>query len=1155
MKFKLTVLAGIVALSGCTESGEDKKDLPTTTLPNNSDYIAADPTASISDSSAYNDFAVHDPSVIKADGAYYVFGSHFGVAKTTNLMTWEAATRAPFDDYETEAAEGIAWSDGFVGNWAANVIQAPNGKFWFYYNHCAFDNPNTEERDEVCWHRSYMGLAEADSIEGPYVNKGLFLRTGHTDEEIQGDFPVYDPATGENLDSYNPAVHPNGIDPTAFYDKDGNLWMIYGSYSGGIYILAMDETSGMPEPDQGFGKHLVGGDFNAIEGSFMMYSPESDYYYLFWSYAGFAADGGYNIRVARAKTPDGPFLDAAGNDMVNARTANNMGNKLMGSHLWTSSYGDPSAQYGYNAPGHNSALYDAELGKHLLFTHTRFPQEEGRFENIEAHSIRIHEMWINSDGWLVASPHRYAPIEGENIADPEDIAGDYRLILQGNDSNNDEHESVYVTLTNQGRYIQGQVSGSYRLYPSEGGRVSLTIDDVTYKGHAKWQWNVEDQRLEVVISAMSSAGESVFAAQLPEKSVSQIVDDISLAIDQTFANPVTPGELLPVTKDLNFSTEGARGATISWSTSHPRFVSSTGKVTRPNVDEGDTVVTLTANVELKGQTATITKDVKLIARSTYNRTAHYSFDSSLTDGLMNFDNAIAIGANLTKPESADVEPVNADIGSETFVEGQVGQAVNLDGSYGILLPNNIIASDQYTVSFWMNERADMQFSPALFVGHTADPFERWISFLPSSWDANLMVWARHDEDDGAFPWFDAVTGVAYPDQEWHHVAYAYNQGSVEVFFNGESVGTGSGLEDFFTNKPASTTISLGVNYWNLPLNAYIDEFKVYDDALSAAEIKALDVDILPADQLLSIAEQDLDLGNLNSVIDNLILPHTGPFASALSWSSSDDSVINPQTGEVTRPERGQADVEVTLTATITLDGQSTTKEFVANVISKTPPAPVARFSFEDNVEDTTGNFAAGEAADKTETTPLITPSNQTLTYAPGVVGSALDFKGDEGPGVKLPNGLIQDYSYTISLWLNPTVKTQFTTAFFGYAASNSWVSLVPFGPGAGDTMLWSGEAWFDGTIGSQIPAGEWSHVVLVVNEGVFNAYLNGELVNTLNGFPDVFTPAGANSKFALATNLFPVDANYNGLMDELVIYDDPISVDDVQALYSERSAQ
>ena len=36
--------------------------------------------------------------------------------------------------------------------------------------------------------------------------------------------------------------------------KEGKLWMVYGSYSGGIYIMEMDPNTGFPLPDQGYDK-------------------------------------------------------------------------------------------------------------------------------------------------------------------------------------------------------------------------------------------------------------------------------------------------------------------------------------------------------------------------------------------------------------------------------------------------------------------------------------------------------------------------------------------------------------------------------------------------------------------------------------------------------------------------------------------------------------------------------------------------------------------------------------------------------------------------------------------------------------------------------------------------------------------------------------
>jgi arabinan endo-1,5-alpha-L-arabinosidase len=1139
MKLKTAlIMSGILAVSGCGGSGNDSAPPPTVTAPGN--VTLTDPTVGIADSSIYNDIGVHDPSIIKVDGSYYLFGSHLAVVKSTDLMHWEyvsvlsaneAVDESPlFNTYSTEIAEGIAWTDGYKGNWAADVIQSPQGKFWFYYNHCA-----QTEADGGCWNRSYLGLASADNVEGPYVDQGIFVRSGHRAGEL-ATYPV------EGVDSYNPAIHPNAIDPAAFYDKNNNLWLVYGSYSGGIFILAMDETTGMPEPGQGFGKHLVGGNYEAIEGSFVIYSPESDYYYLFWSDAGFAADGGYNIRVARSRTPDGPYLDAAGNDMVGATVANEYGNKLLGSHLWTAAFGDPSAEYGYNSPGHNSALYDAQLGKYLLFTHTRFPKEEGRYDNAEAHAVRAHEMWLNSEGWLVASPDRYAPISGDNVVDPADLAGDYRLILQGKDSNGDEHTSMYVTLTNQGRYIKGELEGVYKLYAEQPGRIRLTISDNTsYEAVAKWQWNVEDQRFEVVFSGMSADGQSVFATKLPMKTAADVVADISAAINAALINPDDPTQLLVLKQDISLPANGARSAKLTWSSNKPRYINSEGKVTRPNAGEGDQTVTLTATVDILGQTMTTSKDVIVAERSVYNRTAHYSFEETLSDGLSHYADAIT-ATNVAVAASPD--PV--------YVDGAVGKAVNLDGTYGIMLPNDLIDSYQYTVSFWFNQQiADQWFRPAFFGARSADP-ARWASFLPKSWNEELMLWSNYVDDAGNVSWLDGITGVRYPVNEWHHIAFAVKNGTFRIYYDGLDVGSGSNLKDIFTSSPEGNIITLGLNYWDAPTVAFYDELSIYDEALTAPEVKALDVDQLAANQLLSIAEQALDLGNLDYVISDIELPYSGPFASALSWTSTNETVINPTTGKVTRPARGEADATVTLSATMTLAGETVTKDFVAMVSSLTPPEPIARFSFEENLDDSVGNFGSGQAADKTTEVPLIAATDKALTYPAGKVGSAVRFMGSTGPGAKLPDGLITDFSYSISVWLNPTVKTQYTTAFFGYANSNSWISLTPFGP-SGETMLWSGTQWFDGNMGSLIPDNTWSHVVIVVNEGTFYAYLNGQLVNTLQGFPDVFTPVGANSGFSLATN--PWDTNYNGLMDELVIYDDPLSADDVQELFAQGNAQ
>lgn len=116
-------------------------------------------------------------------------------------------------------------------------------------------------------------------------------------------------------ETYDARIHPNAVDPDAFYDADGGLWMVYGSYSGGIFLLQLDPATGKPLPGQGYGEHLVGGNHSRIEGPTIQYDASTGYYYLYVSFGGLDASGGYDVRVARSRSVTGPYLDASGNDM------------------------------------------------------------------------------------------------------------------------------------------------------------------------------------------------------------------------------------------------------------------------------------------------------------------------------------------------------------------------------------------------------------------------------------------------------------------------------------------------------------------------------------------------------------------------------------------------------------------------------------------------------------------------------------------------------------------------------------------------------------------------------------------------------------------------------------------------------------------------
>lgn len=453
--------------------------------------------------------SVHDPSIIKVDDIYYIFGSHLAAAKSKDLMHWELIDAGVYNGNKLipnvleELKDTFEWAQTKT-LWAPHVIQLKNGKFYMYYCACKGDSP-----------RSALGVAVSENVEGPYKNKGIILKSGMWGQ------------SSEDGSIYDPTKHPNVVDPHVFYDKNGNLWMVYGSYSGGIFILRMDPETGMPYPNQGYGKKLLGGNHSPIEGPFILYSPHTDYYYLFLSFGGFASDGGYNIRVVRSKNPDGPYYDIEGKNMLDCKcppykyfdveSISNYGVKLMGNFIFDTSlsnisgYGYGSIEiYGYVSPGHNSAYYDTKLNKYFLIFHTRFPKRG------EHHEVRVHQMFFNEEGWPVISPLPYAGESLKKMAQKE-IVGDYLYINHGKDTTPKIKTAIAVRLEPNGVLKGNNIAGTWKINGEYYGEINIIdaqtkIAD-TYKGVFIKGWDPVKDKYVTAFSGVNKKGISIWLKQ------------------------------------------------------------------------------------------------------------------------------------------------------------------------------------------------------------------------------------------------------------------------------------------------------------------------------------------------------------------------------------------------------------------------------------------------------------------------------------------------------------------------------------------------------------------------------------------------------------------------------------------------------------------
>ena len=469
-----------------------------------------------------NRVSVHDPSIVwePVSQTYYIFGSHRASAKTTDMMNWTAftapwATATSSDATNSAAlAEAVKWSKrgstsySVDGNmWAPDVIWNKAMNKWCMYLSVNGDN----------WYSSIV-LLTADNIEGPYLYQGSVVMSGfHTGTSYKDTDLEKAIGTQTSLpDRY--AVgnkwgnrYPNCIDPCVFYDEDGKLWMSYGSWSGGIWMLELDENTGLRDYnvdypltgsgdgitiDPYFGKKIAGGYYVSGEASYIEYI--GGYYYLFVTYGGLAAggvstdynNGGYQMRVFRSENPDGPFIDSRNNSavfssyQVNFGPKENDGNRGINIFGAYTSWGNQTkGNLGERSQGHNSIIA-AEDGRTYLVYHTRF-QNWG-----ESHQVRVHQVFQSKNGWLVVAPFEYTgeQVKSEDIATTqqiatEQIAGKYKLLIHDyklDHTSKKASEPVDVELTTDGN-ITGTATGTWKIEEGKS-YITLKINNTYYHG-------------------------------------------------------------------------------------------------------------------------------------------------------------------------------------------------------------------------------------------------------------------------------------------------------------------------------------------------------------------------------------------------------------------------------------------------------------------------------------------------------------------------------------------------------------------------------------------------------------------------------------------------------------------------------------------------
>ncbi|WP_394698867.1 arabinan endo-1,5-alpha-L-arabinosidase [uncultured Bacteroides sp.] len=444
-------------------------------------------------------YNVHDPACKKFGDTYYMYSTdaifaenkdsakkynvplgYIQVRKSKDLVNWTFVGWA-FPEIPSQATDWVRSNSGGKGAtniWAPFIIHQ-NNVYRLYYCVSAFGEKT-----------SYIGLAESSSPEGPWIQKGCVVRT-------------------------NRETPMNAIDPTVIVNpENGETWMHYGSFFGGIYCVQLNPETGVTMKSGDLG-HLVARRANYkkdnMEAPEIVYNPQLKKYYLFVSYDPLMTT--YNVRVGRSDNPEGPFTDYAGKAMADTTDI---------LPILTAPYRFDN-HAGWAGTAHCGICSDGE-GRYFMF-------HQGR---LSPHNLLMvlhaREMFFTPDGWPVVSPERYTGTSDRKIQQ-KDLVGEWEVIRiqepgherqleagqilwgEGMLHKSEQNSSFHIKLTSD-KNITGKYSGTWNFEtPKSLTKIVLSNEEinnlVTFAAH---DW--ENQTETILFTGLDKNGRTVWGKRV-----------------------------------------------------------------------------------------------------------------------------------------------------------------------------------------------------------------------------------------------------------------------------------------------------------------------------------------------------------------------------------------------------------------------------------------------------------------------------------------------------------------------------------------------------------------------------------------------------------------------------------------------------------------
>lgn len=420
-------------------------------------------------------FNTHDPTVNKDGEWFYMYStdaSWGGVnengalkRRSKDLVNWEFLGNA-FDGVPQSAVDFFinngnpSYTD--QGIWAPYLFKHKDKYILYYSAPGGLNNVNF----------AYLGYATSDSASGPWEDQGMI--------------------------TYSYRDNINAIDPSVVYDSvEQRLWMAYGSWFSGLYILELDTaTGGIKTPgDRGTKIANRATSANGLEGPELIY--RNGWYYLFVTYDPLGDI--YNVRVGRSKNAQGPYYDFNGNPMTN------LADNIPMIHSPYRFKNHP----GWQGTGH-CGVYN-ENGQYYMFNQGR-PTIQPAMMVLHVRKI----FWMND--WPIVSPERYAGVPQCSIT-ADSLTGNWEhmpLVYKTSPSNF-HSTSVTIDLSADGT-IGGNATSTW-TYTDDTLTLNWYSGTATHKLIVSWGWDWENNCKTLLYTGMDTKGGCIWGKKIVQTEV------------------------------------------------------------------------------------------------------------------------------------------------------------------------------------------------------------------------------------------------------------------------------------------------------------------------------------------------------------------------------------------------------------------------------------------------------------------------------------------------------------------------------------------------------------------------------------------------------------------------------------------------------------